>query len=144
MLMLMSTLNRRTNCIVQLLAKEPTTKDPKAVIEKNNAVRSNLRALEENWKELDGAYQAEKNKRRVRYRRQTTWRFLPFARCLFFASCLLPLVVDSTLSKPVRVVYVFAIYCRNQWHDLIFVEGWLGSIDAVSFMPQHAVDVGDM
>lgn len=50
---------------MQLLAKEPTTKDPKAVIEKNQAVRSNLRALEENWKELDGAYQAEKNKRRV-------------------------------------------------------------------------------
>lgn len=50
---------------LQLLAKEPTTKDPKAVIEKNQAVRSNLRALEENWKELDSAYQTEKNKRRV-------------------------------------------------------------------------------
>lgn len=50
---------------IQLLAKEPTTKDPKAVIEKNNAVRSNLRALEENWKQLDSAYQAEKSKRRV-------------------------------------------------------------------------------
>lgn len=49
----------------QLLAKEPTTKDPKAVIEKNTAVRSNLRALEENWKQLDSAYQAEKSKRRV-------------------------------------------------------------------------------
>lgn len=51
---------------LQLLATEPKTKDPKAVIEKNNAVRSNLRALEEGWKELDAAYQAEKNKRRVR------------------------------------------------------------------------------
>ena len=50
---------------LQLLAKEPTTKDPKAVIEKNTAVRSNLRALEENWKQLDSAYQAEKSKRRV-------------------------------------------------------------------------------
>lgn len=51
---------------MQLLAKEPTTKDPKAVSEKNHAVRSNLRALEENWKQLDSAYQAEKSKRRVR------------------------------------------------------------------------------
>lgn len=49
----------------QLLAKEPATKDPKEVIEKNNAVRSNLRALEENWKQLDSAYQTEKSKRRV-------------------------------------------------------------------------------
>lgn len=51
--------------VLQLLAKEPASKDPKAVTEKNQAVRSNLRALEENWKELDSAYQAEKNKRRV-------------------------------------------------------------------------------
>ncbi|CAN0395536.1 unnamed protein product, partial [Phaeothamnion confervicola] len=36
--------------------------DPKAVIEKNQAIRGNLRALEEAWKQLDAAYQAEKGK----------------------------------------------------------------------------------
>lgn len=50
---------------LQMLAKEPATKDPKAVIEKKQAVGSSLRALEENWKELDSAYHAEKSKRRV-------------------------------------------------------------------------------
>ncbi|CAN0390781.1 unnamed protein product, partial [Hapterophycus canaliculatus] len=55
---------------MQLLAKEPATKDPKEVIEKNNAVRSNLRALEENWKQLDSAYQTEKSKRRSKITRE--------------------------------------------------------------------------
>lgn len=65
-----SAIIKRLGDTCDLLAKEPTTKDPKAVIEKNNAVRSNLRALEENWKELDGAYQAEKNKRRSKITRE--------------------------------------------------------------------------
>ncbi|CAM9099806.1 unnamed protein product [Discosporangium mesarthrocarpum] len=53
-----------------LLAKEPPTSDPKAVITKNQAVRTNLRALEEAWKELDAAYQAERGKRRSKATRE--------------------------------------------------------------------------
>ncbi|CBN78535.1 Soluble NSF Attachment Protein (SNAP) Receptor (SNARE) [Ectocarpus siliculosus] len=65
-----SAIIKRLGDTCDLLAKEPASKDPTAVIQKKNAVQSNLRALEENWKQLDSAYQAEKSKRRSKITRE--------------------------------------------------------------------------
>ncbi|CAM9652522.1 unnamed protein product, partial [Ectocarpus fasciculatus] len=65
-----SAIIKRLGDTCDLLAKEPASKDPEAVIKKKAAVQSNLRALEENWKQLDSAYQAEKSKRRSKITRE--------------------------------------------------------------------------